>query len=268
MGRLLWAVIGILGTHARPGPASQEQRATGTQCPHGEKTQRFDFWESLSTDTLYSTHTQLSITWLTTLLKFSSGQITAGQFSTLPHQVWLLEPHQLHRDAQFSKSNLFEFHSMKWRKLKRPANEVNELTWSLFVEVFVSCLSNLGTAHVLGICCSVKVTLYNFFLLIFFVYITLTILFFCMSFCFSWPVFSHASSTAQGISVFFEITEFYQLHTFMVPRGYVLLTAVTQRDAFSCVFWAVMDCLEGNVHPIMEIQSLSTHPSADEDEVL
>lgn len=68
--------------HVHPGPArSREQRE------HNVPMCRADpeawIWESLSTDTLHSTHAQLSIT-VTTLLKFSSGQISAGQFSSFP----------------------------------------------------------------------------------------------------------------------------------------------------------------------------------------
>lgn len=233
MGRLLWAMIGILGTHARPGPASQEQRATGTQCPHGEQTQRFDFRESLSTDTLYSTHARLPITWLTTLLKFSSGQITAGQFSTLPHQAWLLEPHQLHKDAQFSKSNLFKSSSMKWRKLKRPSNKwmswPGVCLWKYLCHVYPTLAQLMFSERVFFVCVHVAVLklLYIIYFMCFHCSYNSFLLFCCMSFCFSWPAFSHASSTAQGISVFFEITEVYRLHTFMVPRGYVVLTAVS-----------------------------------------
>lgn len=147
---------------------SREQREHNV--PTESRLRGFDFRESLSTDTLYSTHARLPITWLTTLLKFSSGQITAGQFSTLPHQAWLLEPHQLHKDAQFSKSNLFKSSSMKWGKLKRPSNKwmswPGVCLWKYLCHVYPTLAQLMFSERVFFcVCarCSVKVALYNIF---------------------------------------------------------------------------------------------------------
>lgn len=66
-------MIGILDMRA----GAESNVNTMSSCSSGEE--RIDFGESLSTGTQHSTHTQLSIT-VTTLLRFSRDQISAGQF--------------------------------------------------------------------------------------------------------------------------------------------------------------------------------------------
>lgn len=107
---LIWAMIGILDMRA----GAESNVNTMSSCSSGEE--RTDFGESLSTGTQHSTHTQLSIT-VTTLLRFSRDQISAGQFFFPPVLLCLIAVAPPAEVTKLSKCNILQ-NGVQWFKFK------------------------------------------------------------------------------------------------------------------------------------------------------